>query len=553
VLDSSSAGDLYCTLVLNCCQPRHKDNKHLVKNSCSKPILWLLLLLAGIGTASAFEPDSLVWEKCSRCHAVENGKLASVEELRTTPEEWTVIVDRMRRLHGMKIKNGEMAILLKELGATQILTPEEAARVSYINLFNNPQVIEVPRGSDEEQLFASCVRCHSAGKIYSYRMTETAWGKLRDFHIYIDPAILSQMREMYWRSEADKALGYLAKILPYERPWTAPQAKPDGEWFILGSEPGKGNYRGRASLTATGDDEYTLQGRLSFSDGTNEEFSGEATLYGGYALRTRTEQNGNATMGAFSFENNSMSGEHHQNAPDFRTSSSTWFPATQQSRALRVAPGYLLGGEQTKVLIEGISLPAVTVGDIVASSADIEVLQANTTSPETIELVLVYRGADKGATRISIKGLDVLSPALELKLAPRIDYLEIRPETGRARISGGMHYPAEGVQFQAFAYSSGKDADDPADDFALGPVAADFSLAEEETRPGDDDLAYLGGIEPDGTYIPTGDYAPLPERGFGGEATGMVKVIAKYTRGATAYTAEARLVVTVPDYIQRIK
>jgi len=181
------------------------------------------------------------------------------------------------------------------------------------------------------------------------------------------------------------------------------------------------------------------------------------------------------------------------------------------------------------------------------------VLQANTTSTETIELVLAYRGAGQGAASISINGLDAASPALELKLTPRIDYLKISPEMGRARIYGGTNYPAEGVQFQAFAYSRGVDADDPLDDFALGPVAADFSLAEEDTRPGDDDLAYLGGIEADGTYIPTGDYAPLPERGFGGEATGMVKVIAKYSRGAAVFTAEAKLVVTVPDFIQRIK
>ena len=525
----------------------------MVKNNRSKLILWLLLMVSGMGTASAFEPDSLVWEKCAGCHPAENGKLARVEDIRTTPEEWTVIVDRMYRLHGMKLINGEMATLLKELCTTQMLTPEEAARVSYINLFNNPQTLEVPRGSNEEQMFASCVRCHSAGKIYSYRMTESAWKKLRDFHIYIDPAIMFQMREMYWRSEADRALGYLAQNLPYDRPWTAPQAQPDGEWFILGVEPGKGNFRGQAKLTATGGGEYGLQGHLTFADGTNESFSGEATLYGGYALRTRTEQNGNATMGAFSFEHGIISGEHHQNAPDFRTSSSTWFPVTQQSRALRVTPGYLLSGEQTKILIEGINLPAVTVGDIIVSSADIEVLQANTTSPETIELVLVYRAADSGVATISVKGLDADSPVLKLKLAVRIDYLKISPETGRARINGGMHYPAEGVQFQAFAYSRGMDADDPSDDFVLGLVVADFSLAEEETRPGDDDLAYLGGIEPDGTYIPTGDYAPLPERGFGGEATGMVKVIAKYSRGATAYTAEARLVVTVPDFIQRIK
>ncbi len=512
-------------------------------------MILVLLLVTGASTASAFDKSSLVSKKCISCHAAENGKLARVEEMRTTPEEWTVIVDRMRRLYGMHIKTGEMATLLKELCATQILTPDEAAQVSYINLFNNPQTIETPSGADEEQLFATCVRCHSAAKIYSHRMTKSAWEKLRDFHIYIDPAIMYQMREMHWRSEADTALKRLAEKLPYNRAWTAPEAKPDGEWFLLGVEPGKGTYRGNATLKSKGNDEYALEGVLSFSDGTIESFSGEATLYGGYALRTRTSQNGSATMGAFSFLGGAISGEHHHHAPNFRTSSSTWIPITRESQALRITPGYLLSGEETKVLIEGIRLPEVTAKDIEISADEIDVLQATTTSPETIEVLLVYRGTGHGSASLSVKGIDAGS----MKLAPRIDYLSVSPSTGRARVDGGINYPAEGVQFQAFAFSRGTDVDNPSDDFLLGPVAADFSLAEEITRPGDDDLVHLGAIQPDGTYLPGSDYNPIPSREYGGEGTGMVKVIAEYTRGPISYTAEGLLVVTVPDYIQRLK
>ena len=100
-------------------------NKTLVK-----PITLACLLLAGANTAIAFDEDSLVYKKCIRCHNAENNQLTRVGDIRTTPEEWTVIVDRMRRLHGMRIKAGEMATLLKELCATQILTPEEEAQVS---------------------------------------------------------------------------------------------------------------------------------------------------------------------------------------------------------------------------------------------------------------------------------------------------------------------------------------------------------------------------------------------------------------------------------------
>jgi quinohemoprotein amine dehydrogenase len=512
-------------------------------------IIIILLLAMATSTAVAFEENSLVYKKCVSCHAAEDGKLARIEEIRTTPEEWTVIVDRMYRLYGMRMQAGEMATLLKELSATQILAPDEMAGISYINLFNNPQTIETPSGADEEQVFATCVRCHSAAKIYSYRMTESAWQKLRDFHIYIDPAIIFQMREMYWRTEADTALGYLAGELPYERAWTTPNAKPDGEWLVLGVEPGKGTYRGRATLTSRGDDEYSLQGELRFSDETLETFSGEATLYGGYALRTRTDHNGSATMGAFSFVDGVISGEHHHSAPDFRTSSSSWFPVAGESRALRITPGYLLSDEETTLLIEGIGLPEVEAQDIAVANAEVDVLQAVTTSPETIEVTLVYRGTGHGTANVSANGLEAGS----LKLAPRIDFLKVSPAMGRARVDGGTNHPAEGVQFQALAYSSAADADKPSDDFLLGPVAADFRLAEEETRPGDDDLAYLGAIQRDGTYLPSSDYNPIPARAYGVEGTGMVKVIAEYTRGGTSYTAEGQLVVTVPDYVQRLR
>jgi len=515
-----------------------------------KLIAIILFSVTGTSVAATFDKKSLVWEKCTRCHHPdENGEIARVEEIRTTPEEWTVIVDRMRRLYGMRIKNGEMATLLKELGATQILSPQEAVQVAYIDLFNNPQTIETPNDADEEQMFTTCVRCHSAAKIYSYRMTAPAWQKLRDFHLYIDPAIMSQMREMHWRSEADTVLNKLAKKLPYGKAWKTPEAKPDGEWLLLGVEPGKGAYRGKAMLKPKGNDDYAIEGVLNFSDGTFESFAGEATLYGGYALRTRFSQNGSATMGAFRFLDDTISGEHHHGAPDFRTSSSTWFPVTEKSRALRITPGYLLSGEQITLLIEGINLPEVAVEDIVISGDQAEVVQATTTSPETIEVTLSYRGTGHGSLDVSVKGLE----ALQLKLAPRIDYLSLSPELGRARVDGGINYPAEGVQFQAFAYSGGADTDSPLDDYLLGPVAADFSLAEEITRPDDDDLIYAGSIESDGTYLPIGDYNPVPAREYGGEGTGMVKVIAHYSRGLIPYTVEGRLVVTVPDYIQRIK
>ena len=58
-----------------------------------------LAILASAPPARAFTRDSLVFQKCTTCHAAgADGKISAVEEIRTTPEEWTVIVDRMRRV-----------------------------------------------------------------------------------------------------------------------------------------------------------------------------------------------------------------------------------------------------------------------------------------------------------------------------------------------------------------------------------------------------------------------------------------------------------------------
>ncbi len=512
-------------------------------------VLAVPVLCATIAAAGSFSPDSMVWKKCTGCHEPVNGVIPRVEEVRTTPEEWAVIVGRMARLHGMPLSAAEMEQLLKELCATQILRPDEEEAVAYLRLFNNTQHQEgPPADKDEERLFATCVRCHSFGKIASYRMTPENWAKLRDFHLYMDPAILFQMREMHWIQEADAVLAYLAERFPYQGAWKPPRADLSGKWVVLGYEPGKGTYRGTARWNEAGEGEATVTGTLWFSDGTIESFRGTGTVYGGYALRTRTRHNGFETRGAFTIDGDVIRGEHHFPAPDFRTSGSTWYRDDGKARVLRVTPGYLLPGEETRVVLEGMNLPEVSAGDV-SFGRSVEVLAARRVDAGAIEAVVVSRQTALGSAEVRVRGL----PAGEITLAPRIDYIVVTPAVGRARLDGGPYYPPEGVQFEAVAYSSGRDVWDGADDIRLGPVPARFHLEEEVTRPGDDDLAWLGAIEPDGTYIPVGDYRPIPAREYSGEGSGWVKVVAEYDRGGRTYRAEARLAVTVPDYIRRIK
>ncbi len=518
-----------------------------------KKIITLITLILSMGVlapgAMAFSKDSLIWAKCTGCHEAKGGKISRVEELRTTPEEWVVIVDRMARLHGMDLESGEMNPLIKELSATQGLTSEEAEQVQYLDLYNNPQNVETPRAGDPEKLFVTCVRCHSAGKIYSYRMTGAAWAKIRDLHLYMVPTVIGQMREMKWIPEADAVLAQLAKSQPYGSALKVPKASPVGSWLILGYEPGKGNYRGQARIKNAADGDYEIVGSFEYADGTAESFFGDASLYGGTALRFNTSQNGAKVAGAFIFADGTLRGQHSFAAPKFRTSTSTWYPLKGKSKVLRLSPNYLISGETTTLVLEGIKLPKVTVADVHVSGGALKVLSAKQRGSNAIELQVLYRGKGAAQTRLSVKGM----AAGTLNLVAQIDYIAITPELGRARVDGGQNFPSEGVQFDAIAYSKGANANDPADDVVLGPVAAEFSLSELVTRPDDDDLHWMGRIAENGNYLPSGDYGPLPAREFQGEGTGLVKVKAEYKRGDRHYSAEARLVATVPDYIPRIK
>jgi quinohemoprotein amine dehydrogenase len=520
----------------------------MLKTVCLSLVL-LFLIIGTVPEAGAFSTESLVWKKCIACHEPANGKIPRVEEIRTTPEEWTVIIDRMARLYGMELTMKDMDTLLKELSSTQILFPAELEKVAYLNLLNNPQTVENPVGAEQEKMFTTCVRCHSAGKINSYRMNAPSWAKVRDLHLYLYPTTVYQMREMKWVTEADTVLAALAKSHPYGQSWQAPAAQPVGSWLILGYEPGRGEYRGQATVTSGSNDEYTIQGSLAFSGGTLENFRGEATLYGGHALRTRTTHNGQKTLGAFSFTNGIIKGEHHFPAPDFRTSSSTWYPADGAPKLLRVSPAYLLKGEKTKLVLEGIKLPTASAGDITFSGGSVKVLSVRRIGSEAVEVVAVSSVNNLVNASIGIKGINTVP----ITLAQQIDFITITPEMGRARLAGGKAFPSEGVQFDAIAYAKKGKSTKPQDAVRLGPVPASFKLTAEVKRPNDDDLQWMGMISPGGKYLPFGDIGSIATRSQHVEATGLAKVEATYKRGARQYLAKARMVVTLPDMIPRIK
>ena len=63
----------------------------------------------------------------------------------------------------------------------------------------------------------------------------------------------------------------------------------------------------------------------------------------------------------------------------------------------------------------------------------------------------------------------------------------------------------------------------------------------------------MGMISASGKYIPFSDYGANPTRTQHVESNGLARVEATYKRGKHKYSAKARMVVTLTDFVKRIK
>ena len=305
-----------------------------------------------------------------------------VEDMRTTPEEWTVIVDRMRRLHGMEIQDGEMDRLLKELCATQILTPDEQAKVAYLCLWHNSQQMEAPAGKDEEKLFTTCVRCHTAGKILSYRMTPEAGRSSATSTSTSRRPSSSRCARCAGFPRPTRRSPHLAQKLPYgKRVDGARDAKLDGAWAVFGLRARPRSYRGEARIADAGNAEYKLTGSLTYADGTSETFAGD----GDALRRVCAAHTDEATTASPATARTSSRRRAARRVP----SAGARLPHVQREldprrrrsrRSRAIVPAFLLKGEKTTLTVEGVNLPDAKAADVAFAGGAVKVLAASSAS-----------------------------------------------------------------------------------------------------------------------------------------------------------------------------
>ncbi len=364
----------------------------------------------------------------------------------------------------------------------------------------------------------------------------------------------------------DVALTYIKKSAPLETPewaaWSPNVAAPklSGTWTVTGYMPGKGKFFGRTKVTdsATG---YTTHTDLSFISGAKYSVDGTSLVYTGYAWRGRSkgatkiegidDPNGLREVMMISKDQTSITGR--------------WFWGTYEEFGMdvamhreTVAPA-VLGTDISSLKSGSVNAPVTIFGSHLGTTltpADIDlgkgvtVTKVVSAKPEAVMLTAsVDAAAIPGPRAISVAGVTVPGA---YAVYQKIDYLKVTPTTAIAHLGSEPH--AKGyMQFEAIAFSNGPD-DKPNtdDDIDLGPVPATWSLEEFIASFGDDDVKYVGKLDPQtGFFTPSSD-GPNPERKSMRNNYGDVWSVAKYTPPGAGKPLIGRsyLIVGVPQYVQ---
>lgn len=498
--------------------------------------------ISNISDAQMLAGNSLLLDNCSACHMPsEDGSFSRISNIRKTPEGWDMNIARMMIFHDLEIEPQDRRDLVKFLSDTQGLAPSETTAHRDI-LERKHNVIE--HGMDPD-LAAMCASCHTYARVALQRRDKEEWQHLVHMHLgqwaSIEYHMLARVRD--WR---DDALGPVAESLSKMYPlktvaWDNWQATewPDmaGVWRMVGLLPGQGAMDGVMRVTALGDDKYQTDYSLVFPDGVTLNGTGKSIVHSGYEWRGAATVDGKKyrQIWAASKDGNSMTGRFFSKEHFEEGMKITAWRKTAKNGIMSIVPSALKVGEETEIIISGVNLS----GDVSIDGAEVSVSHA---AADRIVIVAKADGTTEGQVKLAV-GEAVSTQTIYT----RVDYLKVTPEYGISRVGGGGGpIPKVMAQFEAVGYSFGPDGlGNTDDDLRLGMVPVswtvdNFSAAAAEMQ----DAKYAGHITARGTFIPA-VAGPNPDRKYGTNNAGDLKVIATYTDGARILTAQAHLIATV--------
>ena len=511
-------------------------------------------------------------QRCASCHTRDaEGRLSRISWMRKTPEGWQTSIRRMVSLNGVELSPEEARAIVKYLSDRQGLAPEELEPARWEV---ERRLIDFDYEADDDTE-ATCIDCHSMGRVMTQRRTKEEWGLLLETHRGLYPLVDGQSfrenpsddedepgedgRPPDNRQPMDKAIDHLSRAFPLTTPewaaWSATMRSPrlEGTWLISGYEPGKGRLYGTMTVLPdnTADDTFTYQTRWTYAETGEEAVTrGQAVVYTGHQWRGRSSNGGDLELR-----------EVLSVSRDWRTMDGRWFAGAYDEigpdvTLTRVSALSALAGVHPRALQTGATGVEVTVygsnlpGDLTPADFDfgpgVTVTAVDDATPERVTLrVSVAAGAAKGARDLFVQGIPLTDAAA---VHDGIDRIEVTPEWNMARV-GGVVFPVQLAVFDAVGFDDGADGRaGTADDIELGRVPATWAMEEYSAVFGDDDTRYVGSIGRDGTFTPAQD-GPNPERTGNRNNVGDVWVVATHERaGSDPLRARAHLLVTVPLY-----
>ena len=536
-------------------------------------VLPLVALLAAAGAAA--QPaetdgpgipvdDETVRQACGACHQADDaGRLSRISFRRTTPEGWQQTIRRMVTLNDVALTPETAREVVRYLSNNLGLAPAEALDAAW----------EAERRSDDQpyddaDIQETCTQCHSMGRVISQRRTGEEWSLLmamhRGYYPFTDFQSFRRGNPGDGEPQAvDRAVAHLSERFPFETAewaaWSATMRPPrvGGSWLLRGHAPGRGAVYGRMTITPVPDteDEFTTEATYTFAHtGRQVERTGRAIVYTGFQWRGRSipgDPDADELREVMFVER------------DWRTISGRWFAGSYDETGIDVTLERL-GEEPAVAGVHPPSLPAGATGTIrvhgenlAAASADaidlgpgVSVLDVTGTTGEWLDLqVQVDADAATGGRDLV---LDQTAVAGALTVYDEVHRIAVTPRAGMARV-GGVRFPKQFQQFEARAWHDGPDGERATDDdLDLGMVDVRWSIEEYAVTFGDDDIRYVGDVEPGGRFVPAVD-GPNVERSGSRNNVGDVWVVATWPPDAgdgDGLTGRAHLLVTVPLYLR---
>lgn len=523
--------------------------------------------------------DQRVISRCGACHASDaKGNMTRISWIRTTPEGWEEAIKRMVRLQGASLEPDDARKILRYLSDEHGLAPEEARPVEYF-----PEHRMVDEKVPNEEVTRSCVACHVLAKSLSWRRSSEEWKALVNTHIAFFPWVESLNFQRFphrpgepppppgtdMRPPVDQALAFLEQSGSLHSPewaeWHASMRSPrlSGHWLVSGSQLGKGKFFGVMDIEAVPSAEgFSTKTKLTYpGDGAVITETGKSIVYTGYAWRGRsTSEKANAGPNDPTVVREVMLLSRDQSQLEGR-----WFWGAYQEfgmdaamRRATAGPAVLgvdvyslkSGSTGNEVRIYGDHFPAgISAADLDLGTG-VTVKKVISQSPEIIKVAVdVGSGAIPGKRDVAVK--NAVAPAA-FAVYDHIDYLKVSPQTPLSHLGSEPH--AKGYcQFDAIAYSNGPDGKQGTpDDIELGPVKAAWKLEEFVATIGDDDVDFVGNLDPaSGLFTPALD-GPNPKRKFSRNNYGDVWVVATFKPAGSdqPLTARSYLIVAVPQYMR---